>query len=95
MSQASSNGVYGSSDSLDASSPNCSSPSAPSYFSYSANASTIKRVASSNASLGIVNVYNTMWRTLLQLAVDPFHSVNQLAGIIINLLKNKVGFLYV
>lgn len=91
MSQASSNGVYGSSDSLDASSPNCSSPSAPSYFSYSANASTIKRVASSNASLGIVNVYNTMWRTLLQLAVDPFHSVNQLAGIIINLLKNKAS----
>ena len=72
---------FGSSDSLDGIS-----------HSPSPMSTGMKRVASSGSTLGLTNVFNMMWRTLLQLTLDPFPSVNQQAGIIVNTLKNKVNF---
>ena len=71
---------FGSSDSLDGIS-----------HSPSPMSTGMKRVASSGSTLGLTNVFNMMWRTLLQLTLDPFPSVNQQAGIIVNTLKNKVN----
>ena len=51
----------------------------------------MKRVSSTSSTLGLVNVYHTMWRTVLQLALDPFPLVNQQAGVIVNNLKSKVS----
>ena len=73
---------FGSSDSLDGIS-----------HSPSPMSTGMKRVASSGSTLGLTNVFNMMWRTLLQLTLDPFPSVNQQAGIIVNTLKNKVNLL--
>ena len=55
------------------------------------SASPIRRVPSTGSTLALTNVYNNMWRTLLQMTADPFPSVIQQAGIIVNSLKQKVG----
>ncbi|XP_067942309.1 regulatory-associated protein of mTOR-like [Watersipora subatra] len=55
------------------------------------SASPIRRVPSTGSTLALTNVYNNMWRTLLQMTADPFPSVFQQAGIIVNSLKQKAS----
>lgn len=74
---SSQNSGYGSADSLDGSSP--------------VRTMTLKRVNTGSSILVLTNVFNLMWKTLIQLTVDPFPGVNQQAGIIVNNLKSKVS----
>ena len=50
----------------------------------------MRRVPGYASSLRLTNVYDNMWRTLEILTLDPFPSVNQQAGVIVNFLTKKV-----
>lgn len=74
----------------------CSSPISisPGALPRVGSAANIRRIPSTGiGTSGIVNVYSTMWRSLLELTLDPFPTVNQHAGIIVNSLKSKVSIM--
>lgn len=52
-------------------------------------------ISSAVSGLSYSNIYMTVWKTLLQLAVDPHLEVRDLAKYIVNMVKLKVRFLFI